>query len=64
MPAALQALAEDATALVRKWAADKPGWSITSLFITASNFADAPTGASNITRFLKGSSSSSSSSSS
>ncbi len=38
---------------IKRWAAERPGWAITSLYMTASNFSSAPTGASTITRFLK-----------
>lgn len=38
---------------IKRWAADKPGWAITSLFMTASKFDSAPTGSSTIMRFLK-----------
>ncbi|KXZ52743.1 hypothetical protein GPECTOR_8g135 [Gonium pectorale] len=48
-----EAIAEEATALFRKWAAERPGWRVTSLAITASRFGAAPTGASTITRFLQ-----------
>ena len=38
---------------IKRWAASTPGWSITSLFMTASKFDSAPTGSSTIMRFLK-----------
>ena len=41
------------SAQIKRWASDRPGWAITSLYMTASNFQAAPTGASTITRFLK-----------
>lgn len=37
---------------IKRWAADKRSWAITSLYMTASNFVAAPTGSSTITRFL------------
>ncbi|CAL8468278.1 g7818 [Coccomyxa elongata] len=46
-------MAADALKLIKRWAAERPGWAITSLYMTASNFSSAPTGASTITRFLK-----------
>ncbi|KAK9915303.1 hypothetical protein WJX75_007291 [Coccomyxa subellipsoidea] len=47
-------MAADALKLIKRWASERgPGWAITSLYMTASNFQAAPTGASTITRFLK-----------
>ena len=47
-------IAEDATALVKRWAAEQAaGWSISALFITAGNFIAVPSAASAITRFFK-----------
>ncbi|KAK9862849.1 hypothetical protein WJX84_002605 [Apatococcus fuscideae] len=46
-------IADDALALVKKWAADYPGWHLTTLFLAASNFVAAPTGGSTLARFLK-----------
>ncbi|EIE19275.1 DNA/RNA polymerase, partial [Coccomyxa subellipsoidea C-169] len=48
-----QPMAEDGLKLIKRWASDRPGWAITSLYMTASNFQAAPTGSSTITRFLK-----------
>lgn len=46
-------LAADALKLIKRWSAEQPpGWGITSLYLSASNFVAAPTGASTITRFL------------
>ena len=48
------AIAEDATALVKRWAAEQAaGWSISALFITAGNFVAVPSAAAAITRFFK-----------
>ena len=41
-----------ARAQIKRWAAEQPGWAVTSLYLTAASFAAAPTGASTITRFL------------
>ena len=38
---------------IKRWAGTRPGWAITSLFMTASKFDSAPTGSSQITRFLR-----------
>lgn len=46
-------LAEDATALVRKWASDRRGWRITSMFLTASNLVEHASAAGSISRFLQ-----------
>lgn len=46
-------LQQTASVQIKRWAASTPGWSITSLFMTASKFDSAPTGSSTIMRFLK-----------
>ena len=38
---------------IKRWAGTRPGWAVTSLFMTASKFDSAPTGSSQITRFLR-----------
>ena len=48
------AIAEDATALVKRWTAEQAaGWSISAMFITAGNFVPVLSPASAITRFFK-----------
>jgi hypothetical protein len=37
---------------IKRWAVEKRGWAITSLYMSASNFVAAPTGSSTIMRFL------------
>ena len=36
---------------VKKWAADYPGWHLTTLFLAASNFVAAPTGGSTLKKY-------------
>lgn len=49
-----EAIAEDALALVRRWAGGKDGkWAIYSLGLSTSNFVAAPTGSSTLHRFMK-----------
>lgn len=51
--ATADSLADDALSLLRKWAAERPGWRITSMFLTASNFTEAAGAAGGIARFLQ-----------
>ncbi|EFJ51109.1 hypothetical protein VOLCADRAFT_116690, partial [Volvox carteri f. nagariensis] len=48
-----ECIAEVATGLVRKWAAERSGWRITGLSITTSRFDSAPSGPSTLARFLQ-----------
>jgi hypothetical protein len=49
-----EAIADDAAALVRRWAAEQgAGWSISALFVTAGSFVPVQSAASAITRFFK-----------